>query len=184
MRPHPHTIRIGLTCNTMVPGLTNRVTPLFYCGKRFLVPKLPKMTKNLRSPKTATLLDRTLWPFGIRIGTEFRFFFRTLEPEFGGHMSWLIMVGLSSNSADPFFSDRNLENSGPSSGSIRNFFSIFFNRLEVSQVFFQSAARPIGHKKNGISVFSDSGWPQGPVLGSSFTNKKPLKKCTFPKVCK
>ena len=47
-------------------------------------------------------------------------------------------------------------NSGPSSGSIRNFFSIFFNRLEVSQVFFQSAARPIGHKKNGISVFSDS----------------------------
>ena len=31
--------------------------------------------------------DRTLWPFGIRIGTEFRFFFRTLEPEFGGHMS-------------------------------------------------------------------------------------------------
>ena len=58
------------------------------------------------------------------------------------------MVGLPSNSADPFFSDRNLGNSGPSSGSIRNFFSIFFNRLEVSQVFFQSAARPIGHKKN------------------------------------
>ena len=74
-----------------------------------------------------------------------------------------ILLGLS-NSADPFFSDRNLENSGPSSGSIRNFFSIFFNRLEVSQIFFQSAARPIGHNKNGISVFLDSGWPQGPVL--------------------
>jgi hypothetical protein len=73
------------------------------------------------------------------------------------------MVGLPSNSADPFFSDRNLGNSGPSSGSIRNFFSIFFNRLEVSQVFFQSA----GHKKNGISVFSDSGWPQGPVSVTS-----------------
>ena len=73
-----------------------------------------------------------------------------------------ILLGLS-NSADPFFSDRNLENSGPSSGSVRNFFSIFFNRLEVSQVFFHSAARLVATKKNGISVLSDSGWPQGPV---------------------
>ena len=86
------------------------------------------------------------------------------------------MVGLPSNSADPFFSDRNLGNSGLSSGSIRNFFSIFFNRLEVSQVFFQSAARPIGHKKNGISVFSDSGWPQGPVLGIGFLSRDGFAK--------
>ncbi len=50
----------------------------------------------------------------------------------------------------------------PPSG-LSGIFSHFFNRLEVSQVFFQSAARPSGHKKNGISVFLDSGWPQGPV---------------------
>ncbi len=63
-----------------------------------------------------------------------------------------ILLGLS-NSADPFFSDRNLENSGPSSGSVRNFFSIFFNRLDVSQVFFHSAARLVATKKTEFQFF-------------------------------
>ena len=68
------------------------------------------------------------------------------------HIMVTILLGLS-NSADPFFSDRNLENSGPSSGSVRNFFSIFFNRLEVSQVFFHSAARLVATKKTEFQFF-------------------------------
>jgi hypothetical protein len=45
------------------------------------------------------------------------------------------------------------------------FFHLFFNRLEVSRVIFQQcASHHSGHKKNGISVFMDSEWPQGPVF--------------------
>ena len=68
-----------------------------------------------------------------------------------------------SNSADPFFSVRNCEDSGPPSGSLRIFFS-FFESTRGESNFFPTCLQPSGHKKNGISVFLDSGWPQGPVL--------------------
>ncbi len=67
-----------------------------------------------------------------------------------------------SNSADPFFSVRNCEDSGPPSGSLRNFFS-FFESTRGESNFFPTCLTPSGHKKNGISGFPDSEWPQGPV---------------------
>ena len=54
------------------------------------------------------------------------------------------------------------------------FFFNFFQSTRGESSFFPECCTPylaIGHKKNGISVFSDSGWPHGPVLGDHTSHK-------------
>ncbi len=68
-----------------------------------------------------------------------------------------------SNSADPFFLVRNSHNSGPSSASLRNFFSFFQSTRGESSFFPACFTSCVDTKKNGISVFSDS---DGHKIGS------------------
>ncbi len=56
-------------------------------GAALLRYRIPAVFKRERMAAPQIIhSDRTLWLFGIRNSTEFRYFFRTLEPEFGGHI--------------------------------------------------------------------------------------------------
>ena len=100
-------------------------------------------------------LDGTLWKFGIRNCTEFRFFFRTLEPEFDGHKchdSWYNFT-MPFKFRRPFFFGPEFREFRTLQRVYPEFFPFFFNRLELSRLKFRLLHNLVAKKKTEFSVF-------------------------------